>query len=165
MESQELGVISGCIASERKQGPNVIGDYPTRNGVEKNYRVPALFMGRLASWEIPNSVIPTDPDAVAEWENIGKGLHSFAVRAHRRTRRTRVSVDGGPYFTSSVCSLVVQNTYENHRNRASLFERVRTKVHNHKTHLESRDIALTLKLANVSQHGKTLIDEVKGCTL
>lgn len=40
---------------------------------EMTYKAQSLYIAETATWDIPKTTIPNDPQKLSEWENIGAG--------------------------------------------------------------------------------------------
>jgi hypothetical protein len=53
---------------------NVIDTNLRQLALEKEYKIPALFIAETADWDILTTYIPNDPPKIKEWEGAGQGI-------------------------------------------------------------------------------------------
>ena len=70
----ELASEGGAAAPISTRCRKVIDFGLSQTSVEKSYKAQSLYIAETATWDIPKTTIPNDPQKRSEWENRGAGM-------------------------------------------------------------------------------------------
>ena len=70
----ELASEGGAAAPISMRRRKVIDVALIQTTEEKIYKAHSIYIAETATWDIPKTSIPTDPQKLAEWENKGTGM-------------------------------------------------------------------------------------------
>jgi hypothetical protein len=69
---------------------------------EKSYKAKSLYIAATATWDIPKTTIPNDPQKLSEWESIGAGMWYWCLSSVHRNCRSGCSIDYRLHLSSQV---------------------------------------------------------------